>query len=218
MNAHPNRCPAPCREAGFSLIVVLLLLVVLTALGVGGAQLALVNELGARNDRDTEVAFQAAEAALMDAELDILGPNASTSSRLCLFDNKDVSAFVQGCGGMGANLGLCAPAPSGATPAWMTADLSPESKTSVPYGTFTGQVLATGRGAAPAALPRYVIEVMRNNGGWEANRLQSASAGKTTNIFRVTAIGYGVRKETQVVLQTNLYKPAVTAGCSQAGS
>jgi len=218
MSAHPKRCPARHREDGFSLIVVLLLLVVLTALGMGGAQLALVNELGARNVRDAEIAFQSAEAALIDAELDILGPNTSTSSRLCLFNNKDDSAFVPGCGGLGANLGLCAPAPSGATPAWMTADLSPASKTSVPYGAFTGRVLVTGKGATPAALPRYVVEVMRNNGGWEADRLQSASAGKTTNIFRVTAIGFGLRKETQVVLQTNLYKAVANAECPQAGS
>jgi len=213
MTAHPKRCDSLHREAGFSLIVVMLLLVVLTALGVGGAQLTLVNELGARSDRDTEIAFQAAEAALIDAEIDILGPNASATSRLCMFNDKDSSAFVEGCGGLGPNLGLCAPAPSGATPAWMSADFSPESRTSVPYGTFTGQALATGAGATPAALPRYVVEVMRSNGGWEANRLRSASAGKTTNIFRVTAIGFGVRKETQVVLQTNLYKPAVSAGC-----
>ena len=76
----------------------------------------------------------------------------------------------------------------------------------------------TGNGATPSALPRYVVEVMRNNGGWEPDRLQSASAGKTTNIFRVTAIGFGVRKETQVVLQTNLYKAAANAECPQAGS
>ena len=213
MSARPTNRGALHRQAGFSLIVVLLLVVVLTALAVGGAQLALVNELGARSDRDAEIAFQAAEAALIDAELDILGPNPGPAARLCTFNDKDDSAFVEGCGSSGDSLGLCAPAPSGTTPAWMSADLSPTSKHSVPYGKFTGQVLVTGVGATPAALPRYVVEVLRNNGGWQANRLQSASAGKTTNIFRVTAIGFGTRKETQVVLQTNLYKPVVSAGC-----
>ena len=213
MSSRPKNHHVSRRQAGFSLIVVLLLVVVLTALAVGGAQLALINELGARSDRDTEIAFQAAEAALIDAELDILGPNPSASARLCTFNDKDISAFVEGCGNSGDSLGLCAPSPSGTTPAWMSADLSPSSTRSVPYGTFTGQTLVTGVGATPAALPRYVVEVMRNNGGWEANRLQSASAGKTTNIFRVTAIGFGVREETQVVLQTNLYKPVVSAGC-----
>ncbi|WP_431276155.1 pilus assembly PilX family protein [Variovorax ureilyticus] len=191
----------------------LLLLVAVTLLGLGAAELSIVNELGARNDRDTEIAFQAAEAALVDAEIDVLGPNTSTSARLCLFDHKDDTAFISDCGGPGANQGLCAPAEAGTTPAWMKADLSPESKTSVAYGTFTGRQYVTGTGATPAALPRYVIEVMRNNGGWDVNRLQNASAGSATKIFRVTAIGFGVRKETQVVLQTNLSKPTVSAGC-----
>jgi type IV pilus assembly protein PilX len=200
------------RGEGFSLIMVLLLLVVVTVLGVGAAQLSLVNERSARSDRDNEIALQAAEAALIDAELDILGPNASKSARLCLFNNKDVAPFVEGCGS-GANLGLCAPNEPGTTPAWMKADLSPGSTTSVAYGTFTGQKYVVGLGATSAALPRYIVEVMRNNGGWQANRLESAGSGNATNIFRVTAIGFGVDAETQVVLQTNLYKPTVSAGC-----
>jgi type IV pilus assembly protein PilX len=77
------RCRSP--QWGFSLIVVLLLLLVATVLGVGAAQVSLVNERSARNDRDTEVAFQAAEAALVDAETDVLGPNDDTRQRLCLF-------------------------------------------------------------------------------------------------------------------------------------
>lgn len=205
-NAGRRRC------RGFSLMMVLLLLVVITVLGVGAAQLSLVNERSARNDRDNEIALQAAEAALIDAELDILGPNASPATRLCLFNNKDMAPFVEGCGS-GANLGLCAPSEPGTTPAWMTADLSPSSTTSVAYGTFTGQTYVVGKGATSATLPRYIVEVRRNNGGWQGNRLENASAGNATNIFRVTAIGFGVDADTQVVLQTNLYKPTVSAGC-----
>jgi type IV pilus assembly protein PilX len=201
------------RQTGFSLIVVLLLLIVLTVLGVGAAKLSLVNELGARSDRDTEIAFQAAEAALLDAEIDVLGPNPATAARLCAFSPRDVVSFVAGCGGPGDAQGLCAPAAAGAAPVWMTVDLSPASRTSVEYGRFTGQRYATGAGAIPAALPRYVIEVIRSSGGWQVNQLESASAERASNIFRVTAIGFGVREETQVVLQTNLYKPTVSAGC-----
>lgn len=200
------------RSGGFSLIVVLLLLVVVTVLGVGAAQLSLVNERSARNDRDNEIALQAAEAALVDAELDILGPNPNAASRLCLFNNKDVAPFVEGCGS-NANLGLCASNAPGTTPAWMKADLSPSSTTSVAYGTFTGQKYVVGKGATPAALPRYIVEVIRNNGGWQVNRLENAGSGNATNIFRVTAVGFGVDADTQVALQTNLYKPAVSAGC-----
>lgn len=197
---------------GFSLIMVMLLVMVVAVLGIGAAQLSLVNERGARNDRDSEIAFQAAEAALVDAELDILGPNASPAARLCLFNNKDVAAFVEGCG-THTRLGLCAPSAPGATPAWMTADLSPGSTTSVAYGTFTGQTYVVGKGATSAALPRYIVEAVRNNGGWQGSRLENASAAGATYIFRVTAIGFGVDAETQVVLQTTVHKPGVSPGC-----
>ena len=111
-------------QRGFSLIVVLLMLLIAMVLGIGAAQLTLVGERSARNDRDTEVAFQAAEAALVDAERDVLGPNPDAAQRLCLFNGGDISAFVPGCGGEGIRQGLCAPAEAGDKPAWMTADLS----------------------------------------------------------------------------------------------
>jgi len=207
-------------QRGFSLIVVLLILAVATVLGVGAAQVSLVNERGARNDRDTEVAFQAAEAALIDAESDVLGPNDSTRQRLCLFSSQDVTAFVAGCGGAGDRQGLCAPGEPGAEPAWINADFSGEGGKSVAYGTFTGQTYLSGEaatgtraGALPARAPRYIVEAVRNRGGWQANALQSASARDASYLFRITAIGYGTRDETQVVLQTNLYKSTASPGC-----
>ena len=206
-------------QRGFSLIVVLLLLVVVTVLGLGAAQVSLVNERSARNDRDAEVAFQAAEAALVDAETDVLGPNENPRQRLCLFNRQDATAFVAGCGGDGEQQGLCAPAGPGVDPAWMTVDLSAGSGRSVAYGTFTGQTYFSGdaatdsrAGASPARAPRYIVEAVRSR-GWHANTLQSASAQDASYIFRVTAIGYGMREETQVVLQTTLYKPAAGLGC-----
>lgn len=207
-------------QHGFSLIVVLLMLVVVSVLGIGAAQVSLVNERSARNDRDTEVAFQAAEAALVDAESDVLGPNGSTRQRLCLFSSADVTAFMAGCGGEGERQGLCAPGEPGSEPAWMTADFSADAGKSVAYGTFTGQHYLSGdaargsrAGALSARAPRYIVEALRHRGGWQADQLQSASASDARYIFRVTAIGYGMREETQVVLQTSLYKPAASAGC-----
>jgi len=215
---NPHRLSPPQR--GFSLIVVLLLLVVATVLGVGAAQVSLVNERSARNDRDAEVAFQAAEAALVDAETDVLGPNENARQRLCLFNRSDATAFVAGCGGGSEQQGLCAPAEPGADPAWVSVDLSAGSGKSVAYGTFTGQTYFSGdaatgshAGALPARAPRYIVEAVRSRGGWQANVLQSASAQDANYIFRVTAVGYGMREETQVVLQTTLYKPAASLGC-----
>lgn len=215
-----RRCAAQIRGRGFSLIVVLMMLLVVSVLGIGAAQMSLVNERSARNDRDTEVAFQAAEAALVDAESDVLGPNDSTHQRLCLFSGKDVAAFVAGCGGEGEHQGLCAPGEPGSEPAWRSADFSAGVGKSVAYGTFTDQHYLSGdsargthAGALSARAPRYIVEALRHRGGWQADQLQSASAGEARFVFRVTAIGYGMREETQVVLQTSLYKAAGSPGC-----
>ena len=62
------------RQRGFSLIVSLMMLIVIIILGVSGSQMAINEERGARNDRDRQLAFQAAEAALKDAEYEILNP------------------------------------------------------------------------------------------------------------------------------------------------
>ena len=56
---------------GVTLIMVLLILGVVSLLGVGGAQIALMSERGARNDRDQQVAWQSAEAGLIDAGIDV---------------------------------------------------------------------------------------------------------------------------------------------------
>lgn len=206
-------------QRGFSLIVVLLILLVTAVLGVGAAQVSLVSERSARNDRDTEVAFQAAEAALLDAESDVLGPNDGARQRLCLFSHRDVSAFVAGCGGAGERQGLCAVSEQGAVPAWMAADFSADSERSVAYGTFTGQTYLSGDtatgsvGTLPARAPRYIVEAVRSRSQWHSGVLQSASAQAINYVFRVTAIGYGMREETRVVLQTTLYKPAASPGC-----
>jgi type IV pilus assembly protein PilX len=81
---------------------------------------------------------------------------------------------------------------------------------SVPYGQFTGQVFETGsddslaghtsRGSLPARPPRYVIELMG-----DSRPGASVSEDGRSVIYRVTAIGFGMRESTQVVLQT-IYK------------
>lgn len=208
------------RQRGMSLIVVLLLLIITTVLGVGAASLSLVNEKGARNDRDLEVAFQAAEAALLDAQLDITGPkNPSSNARLCAFSEKgDVSAFKAGCGEGAVSRGLCLGSPAGDAPAWLGVSFASDDARSVELGTFTGEAYMTAdkdnpRGASTARRPRYVIEALPNNGGYAPNELVGAGADQRTYLFRATAIGYGVRAETQVVLQGIVRKFNASPGC-----
>jgi type IV pilus assembly protein PilX len=185
------------------LIVALVMLIAVVLLGVSSAQIALQGEKASRNERDRQVAFQAAEAALLDAELDIENSPDALRSRSELFSKDSVLGFPgdgeAGCGSGAANrsLGLCRRAANGALPVWQAIDISDGSSSaqSVPYGTFTGQIFPSGKGSLPARLSRYVIELM-------VYSQQGENAEKPSYFYRVTAIGFGARESTQVVLQT----------------
>ena len=95
--------PPVRRNSGVTLIVVLLILVVVSILGVSGIQISMMGERGTRNDRDQQVAWQAAEAALVDAEFDIEGLPARGQVRIhqCVpkparpFQPMDLEVFAQ---------------------------------------------------------------------------------------------------------------------------
>lgn len=184
----------PRQQRGASLIVVMMILIIASLLGVGGAQIALMSERGARNDRDMQIAWQAAEAALIDAEFDMTDP---ASARHALFDGKNRTAFLPGCGTADTSVGLCAIAESG-KPAWLTvnftdtADNAPTTK----FGQFSGRTFTTGdTGVQPAQPPRYIIELV------EDPLSSSKPPEQKTVLYRVTAMGFGPRADIQAVIQ-----------------
>jgi type IV pilus assembly protein PilX len=65
------RAPARAAHQGFSLFIVMLMLVLSALLAVGGARMAQLLESVAGNQREHQRAFEAAEATLLDAERDI---------------------------------------------------------------------------------------------------------------------------------------------------
>jgi len=189
-----NRNTVTSRQRGVSLIVVMLILVVVSLLGVGGAQIAFMGERGARNDRDMQLAWQSSEAALLDAECDIHGPCTSTpTTRRDDFVN--LSAFLPGC----STTGLCALAQSG-KPAWLAVDFTAtgSSALTVPYGKFTGGNFAAGAiGVQPAKAPSYIIEVIP-----DGFLYRDASTPPMSYIYRITAMGFGPRADIQAMTQT----------------
>ena len=54
----------PHHQGGASLIMVMIVLTIVSIIGVAGIQISLMSERGARNDRDQQIAWQAAEAGL----------------------------------------------------------------------------------------------------------------------------------------------------------
>ena len=202
MSRNPHSNPH-IAQRGVSLIVVLLILVIVSILGVGGAQIAMMAERGSRNDRDMQVAWQAAESALMDAEFDIHGPNTSTTKRQSTFtDMHSTNAFVIGCGSGTTDRGLCALSETG-QPAWLAVDLaaSGSGAKSAAFGDFTGRAFAaspTGTlvGIQPAQAPRYIIEPIQD----PAERNLSVTA-PIKYVYRVTAMGFGPRTDIRAVSQ-----------------
>lgn len=186
-------------NTGFALITTLILLVIVTLLGIGASQMVLLSERATRFDRDQQIAFQAAEAALVDAELDIRGPNTSINQRLGQFTGKpdDKVNFAAGCGTGTILLGLCADTLVNNKYVWYDVDFTDGSAgaRTVGFGTFTGRTLSVGTtGLRPEILPRYIIEVIDD-------RTPGSSATSPKVLYRVTAMGFGPRKETQAVVQ-----------------
>lgn len=203
------------RHRGASLVVVLIMLSVIFIIGIISARLSLFGERSARNDRDRQIAFQSAEAALLDAELDIYGPNTAGNKRVCTFDSKKPSEFVEGCG-TGTQTGMCLNTASPGD-AWKVVKAlyvsetgSGSSNKTVEYGQFTGQSLPQGASGLPVRPPRYIIEAVPYAGTGAAN--DAVASGKPEQAFLVTAMGFGFRQETQVLLQALVYKPGNKPG------
>ena len=182
------------RQRGFSLITTLILLMVVSGLGIAASQMVLMSERTSRFDRDAQIAFQAAEAALVDAEIDIQGPNTFERQRMDKFEPKSQVNFSAGCG-TDKLRGLCAPAEAGQKPVWYQVDFTEESANdkTVQFGDFTGRKFAVGAtGIRPEIAPRYIVEVIPN---------PTPAASPADVLYRITAMGFGPRKKTQIVLQ-----------------
>src|SRR5450830_42133 len=181
----------PCaRQTGATLLMALFVLLCVTMVALAAARIAFDAERTARAARDRQLAFQAAEAGLADAERDIAGGAHPGAARAAMFHDDGAIGFEAGCGRGAVNLGLCAVVP-GALPAWQVAD----TDASVPYGSFTGAVLPYG---GPLPLVRA---------GEDAGRPGTASQG----LFRITAFGYGALPGTLVVLQS-VYRGSAAPG------
>ncbi len=188
-------------QQGVSLVVVLIILVIVSILGVAGMQLSMMAERGARNERDYQMAWQASEAGLIDAELDIndkaISQRAGTFG-LTTDSVVNVNDFVQDCGASGDQHGLCAGVLTDAEPAWLAVDFNTTGSGAhtVKYGEFTNrQFPAGGLGIQSNKEPRYVVELFPDP------QDRDRSKPPSNYIFRVTSMGFGPRADIQAVTQ-----------------
>lgn len=191
----------PSHQRGVVLFIALVFLIVLTVLGVSLFGTTTSEEKMARNYRDVELAEEAAEAALRDAQIRIDGFYVWNSSATATPTPVDPLAFSSACTG-----GLCVNATQP-----VDKNVSLTGSPSVALGTCPASGGCDGAGSAitttgsptihdVAGQPRYVIEKIDWTPPGEAI---SSGAGGTPpkQAYRVTARATGRSATTQVVLQ-----------------
>lgn len=194
---HSQSSKPQSQQNGIALIVILLILVIVSIIGAASIQISRMSTQAARNERDIQIAWQSAEAALLDAEMDILGKSSNTT-RASIFDRKnfDIGKFEIYCSSDQDSRGLCKG--SNNAPAWLNIDfLDRNQRRYAEFGEFTGRVFVAGSsGIQPAYPPRYIIEAIEDLS--QPNNKNS----EQKYLFRVTAVGFGPNEKTQVVLQS----------------
>lgn len=189
----------PHTQNGVSLVIVLILLVIISIIGISAVQISTSGTRTVTADRDQKIAWQASEAALMDAEFDILGPNSFPGNRTEVFAAGNRLEFGEGCGLSGDGKGLCLPNTTG-KPVWLTADIESDAGPATVFGTFTGRTFdadGTKKGLRPILPPRYIIEVVEDK---EAFGNASYKVAKKF-VYRTTALGYGPNEDITAVTQ-----------------
>jgi type IV pilus assembly protein PilX len=179
-------CPYRTGQSGMSLFPALMFLLVLSVIGIAALNSTLLQEKMAGNTKDSNVAFQAAEAGLRDAEADVV--KNITSATL----------FTSSC-----TSGLCTPPSTWPTPS--SADISK----AVDWGNAAKVRVYGNQTSAPAladvaAQPLYVIEKLSTlgvaPGGSAGIGLAPPNSGGTA--YRLTVLGTGARLESHVILQS----------------
>lgn len=196
-SVHSSLRPAAfgARQGGVALILSLVVLLIVTVLGVAGLQTTSLQERMAANARDRDIAFQAAEAALRDAEtvIESLGP-----ADLAAFQDWDPNSPTW------AADGRYELEDSTGAAAW-------ETMTDTEWqGTNAAAVVADfDADQGVARNPRFVIEhVARLRTDEDRLNMENYGApiGAPTDIFRVTAYGTGGSANATVMLQTTYGK------------
>ncbi len=226
-------------QHGIALFIVIVFVMLSMLLALWASRTSLFNEMVVGNDADYQRAFEAAQALLQDAELDIRGENADGSAcsgtgNICRTATADkIPLEAKDVGPLLANLdtqttkcrsGLCAKrtnkqdfwnnadASKGITLAQMTVDTA-----GARYGQFTGAAVGT---TSEPANPILADTSAPNRGGWywtevlpydESSKSSSLIVGGAGNllplnlmpsvVYRITALAYGRKPNTLVVLQ-----------------
>ena len=163
--------PRPTRQAGVILLVALIFMTVLALIVLAGMRTGLLQERMASNARNRQLALQAAEAVMRDAEVNVV------KAAVAPFDPFTPTSFGSAC-----TNGFCSRPVAGNTPRWKTLDWTSASVTRS-FASSASNITST---LVPAQ-PKYIVEIINTP-------IISPSAGGgicPTVVSRVTAQGIG---------------------------
>lgn len=246
----------PQRQKGVALFVVLVFVMLSMLLALWASRTSLFNEMVVSNDADYQRAFEAAQALLQDAELDIRsadydvatnktidGLSCSAGGDICRsntadrfpLEAKEITALINilDVQETKCRSGMCArrtgrqdfwnytnattPVPTGLQPGEVPLEKLTDEGIGARFGQYTGAKL--GDSSSPAN-PILADRSADNKGGWYwIEIIPYSDAAKTKNlvadtvasqlaltldvyvIYRITALAYGRKPGTMVVLQ-----------------
>jgi type IV pilus assembly protein PilX len=179
-----NRATSRGTQGGSALIVGILLLLVVTVLAVSGMRSTVMQERMSGNLHDRNLAFQAAEAALRDAE-----------------------AFLFAGGGVGvfAGSGLCPQLTESVNPCTGNNPMQPGNPDAWIPGTYnwgTHSRTYDGEIAGLSAQPRYVIERLNQTIPSDSVTAAADEPLPDASVYRITAMATGGTDTAVVILQT----------------
>lgn len=247
--------PRPQRQQGVALFVVIVFVLLSMLLALWASRTSLFNEMVVGNDADYQRAFEAAQALLQDAELDIRsadydvatgktvdGLNCLAGGNICRsfsadkfpLESKEIPALINTMDAQTTKCrsGICTrrtgrqdfwnytsatlPVPTGLQPGEVPLEQLATAGIGARFGEFTGAKFGTGTNANPILADRSAD----NRGGWywievmpytDAAKTQNLIVDTVSNqlklnldvyaIYRITALAYGRKPETMVVLQ-----------------
>ena len=193
------------RAYGFSIIAVTGTLIIISLLMVTALQLVQDHVRRAALSADYALALRGAEAALAAAECELAVATGTPTrnscnvslddARMAALDPVTLAGFIPGRCGQGAEAGLCWPLQG--QPVQALAGLLENGTSAV-----TVPTTAERDGRTPTSA-RYVIEPIPDALPGEWIR---AGATRAPSLFRITAAGFGLDTQVNVMLQT-VYRP-----------
>jgi type IV pilus assembly protein PilX len=169
-------------QKGAALIVSLIILVLMTLLGLSSISTSSLEEKMTANLRDHELAFQAAEIALRDAEKRI---SAFVTEPIATQDGSNENTW---------NTNAMDPTPTNAAPWWLERDAA----------WWSANGVASVNVANVATPPRYIIEELVFDNDDENKGTGSPVDGIVH--YRITARGTGGSDQARVLLQSTVIK------------